>query len=130
MKRTVIAMMAMMFAVGTALASGDHAESAKADAAKDVKSQAVCPVMGRKVNKKLYVDYKGERLYVCCQGCVKMVKKNPEKWFKKAKAGGVTLDKVPVKKAATAGQAVCAPGQKCAAPQKMKFGCVGTCTCM
>ncbi len=45
--------------------------------------QTKCPVMGRKIDKKIYTDYKGRRVYFCCQGCVKAFKKNPEKYLKR-----------------------------------------------
>jgi YHS domain-containing protein len=42
-----------------------------------------CPVMiGRPVKEKFFVDYKGERTYLCCAPCVKAFKKNPEKYLK------------------------------------------------
>lgn len=49
-------------------------------------NQVICPVMGRKINPKLYYKYKGQKIYVCCQGCISAVKKNPEKYLKKVHA--------------------------------------------
>ena len=71
------------------------AESGKAAA---VKSQEKCPVMGGAVNKKLYVDYEGKRIYVCCKGCIPELKKNAAKYVEKLEKEGVTLDTVPVAK--------------------------------
>ena len=59
--------------------------------------QAQCPVMGGKVNKNLYVDHDGKRIYVCCEGCVGAVKKDLDKYIKKLEAEGVTLDATPKK---------------------------------
>ncbi len=56
--------------------------------------QATCPIMGGKINKSLYVDHDGKRIYVCCQGCVGKVKEDPAKYIKKLEAEGVTLEKV------------------------------------
>jgi len=61
--------------------------------------QTECPVMGGAINKELYVDYKGERVYFCCAGCPETFKKNPEKYMKKLKAEGVELEKVPAEAA-------------------------------
>lgn len=47
------------------------------------KSQVSCPVQGGKINKELYADYKGERIYFCCAGCDKEFNKDPEKYLKK-----------------------------------------------
>ncbi len=45
--------------------------------------QKTCPVMeGRAINKKLYVDHNGQRIYVCCGGCIAQVQKDPEKAIK------------------------------------------------
>jgi YHS domain-containing protein len=52
------------------------------DAAK-AKVQTNCPVMGGKINKDIYTDYKGKRVYFCCGGCPSEFKKNPEKYMKK-----------------------------------------------
>jgi hypothetical protein len=49
--------------------------------------------MGGEVNKKLFVDYQGKRVYVCCNACVKPLKTDPEKHIKKLEAKGITLDK-------------------------------------
>lgn len=57
--------------------------------------QTECPVMGGAINKELYVDYKGERVYFCCVGCPETFRKDPEKYMKKLRAKGVELEKVP-----------------------------------
>ena len=49
---------------------------------KDLKPQATCPVMGGKVNKNVYADYEGKRVYFCCGGCDQTFKKDPEKYLK------------------------------------------------
>lgn len=60
--------------------------------------QTLCPVMeGRQVSSRLYVDYKGERIYACCVPCVKALKKNPEKYRDRLRAEGVVLEKAPAK---------------------------------
>jgi YHS domain-containing protein len=49
-----------------------------------LKPQTTCPVMaGQPIDKTLYVDYKGKRIYVCCGDCLEKLKKNPEKYLKK-----------------------------------------------
>ncbi|HUI93401.1 MAG TPA: hypothetical protein VLX68_14230 [Chitinivibrionales bacterium] len=64
--------------------AGVKSDSAKTAAAvKELRPQTTCPVMGGPINKNLYVDYKGKRIYVCCEGCLAEVKKNPEKYIKK-----------------------------------------------
>ena len=44
--------------------------------------KGTCPVMpGSRINPKFYVDYRGERIYLCCKACVKAFKKHPEKYL-------------------------------------------------
>ena len=59
------------------------------------KAQTICPIMGEKINKKFYADYKGKRVYFCCSACVPEFKKNPEKYMQKLK--GIELEAVPKK---------------------------------
>ena len=60
------------------------------------KPQATCPVMkGSPVNKSLYVDAEGYRIYVCCGGCENAVKADPAKYIAQMKAEGVELEKAP-----------------------------------
>lgn len=61
-----------------------------------VVAQTMCPVMGGAVNKALYVDYDGKRIYVCCAGCIDAVKKDPAKYVKELESKGITLAVTPV----------------------------------
>jgi YHS domain-containing protein len=47
------------------------------------KTQVACPVQGGKINKDLYVDYQGQRVYFCCPACIDIFKKDPEKFLRK-----------------------------------------------
>lgn len=58
--------------------------------------QTVCPVMGGKVNKDIYVDYQGKRIYFCCKGCDSKFKEDPEKYMKKMKDQGMKLEDAPL----------------------------------
>jgi len=71
------------------------AASVEAEKTAAVKPQTTCPVMGGAVNKKLYVDYEGKRIYMCCPGCKAELTKNPAKYVEKLEKAGVTLDTVP-----------------------------------
>lgn len=47
-------------------------------------AQTTCPVMeGNPIDPSLYVDYKGERVYLCCKTCVKLFSENPEAYLDK-----------------------------------------------
>lgn len=58
------------------------------------KTQTTCPVMGGKIDKKMYADYNGRRVYFCCSGCIPQFKSDPEKYLKKLEADGITPEPV------------------------------------
>ena len=58
-------------------------------------TQVNCPVMGGEINKDLYADYKGKRVYFCCPACIETFNKDPEKQIKKLQEEGVVLEKTP-----------------------------------
>ena len=45
--------------------------------------QKLCPVMGGAINKELYIEYKGKKVYFCCAGCKEPFEKDPEKYISK-----------------------------------------------
>ncbi|MBN2316406.1 MAG: YHS domain-containing protein [Sedimentisphaerales bacterium] len=45
--------------------------------------QKTCPVMGGAINKELFVEYKGKKVYFCCAGCEEQFQKEPEKYIAK-----------------------------------------------
>jgi YHS domain-containing protein len=59
------------------------------------KPQTTCPVMGGKINKQLYVDTNGFRIYICCEGCIGAIKAEPQKYIDKLTADGVEIGKTP-----------------------------------
>ena len=59
------------------------------------KSQVSCPVQGGKINKELYADYKGQRVYFCCPACIPIFKKDPENYLRKMRQQGVVPGKIP-----------------------------------
>ncbi len=48
-----------------------------------VGEQTICPVMGNPINKDIFVEYKGKKVYFCCPGCDKIFKEDPEKYLAK-----------------------------------------------
>jgi len=85
--KTVSLTLALMFLVaGYVLAEGDAAKS---------KPQTTCPVLGGKIDKDVYVDHQGKRIYLCCKGCIDTFKKDPAKYLKKLEDEGVSLEDTP-----------------------------------
>jgi YHS domain-containing protein len=89
MKRNLIFVLVLLttivFAV-SAMAAGDAPKG---------KPQTECPVLGGKIDKSVYTDYQGKRIYFCCSACIDDFKKDPEKYLKKLEEQGVTLEKSP-----------------------------------
>jgi len=96
MKKTklVVLMMVIVTVMGFAVNGFAGTGDSKFPKGKPQVFQTTCPVMGGKINKKLYVDYKGKRIYVCCGGCISTVKADPEKYIKKLEKEGVTVMRV------------------------------------
>ncbi|MCL5279762.1 MAG: YHS domain-containing protein [Planctomycetes bacterium] len=45
--------------------------------------QTTCPVMGNPIDKNIFVEYQGKKVYFCCKGCPDMFRANPEKYLAK-----------------------------------------------
>jgi len=45
--------------------------------------QTTCPVMDGAINKELYTEYKGKKVYFCCEGCKEKFEENPEQYIAK-----------------------------------------------
>ena len=45
--------------------------------------QTLCPVMDQPINKELFVEYEGKKVYFCCPGCEETFAKAPEKYIEK-----------------------------------------------
>ena len=45
--------------------------------------QTICPVMEGPINKDLYTEYKGQKVYFCCAGCKEKFEQEPEKYIAK-----------------------------------------------
>lgn len=58
------------------------------------KAQTKCPIKGGDIDKDVYTDYKGMRIYYCCPGCDKTFLKSPEKYLSEMKAEHVTPAKL------------------------------------
>jgi YHS domain-containing protein len=52
-------------------------------AAQAAGEQTTCPVMGGPIDKSIFVEYKGKKVYFCCNGCVASFQQEPEKYVAK-----------------------------------------------
>ncbi len=82
-KLVVLVLALAMFPAGSALAAAAP------------QYQTTCPVLGGNVDREVYVDYQGKRIYFCCKGCDAEFKKDPEKYLQKMKEQGISPEKAP-----------------------------------
>jgi YHS domain-containing protein len=75
----------------TVKASAKKVKEPKAATTK-LKPQSTCPVLGSPIDKSLYVDYQGKRIYVCCAECIDKVKKSPAKYLEKIRKSGQSVE--------------------------------------
>lgn len=59
------------------------------------KAQSDCPVMKAPINKGVFADHQGKRVYFCCGSCKGKFLADPDKYVKEMEAAGVQLEKVP-----------------------------------
>ena len=55
----------------------------KEKAASAATEQTTCPVMGGAINKNIFTEYKGKKVYFCCPSCKDIFEKDPEKYVSK-----------------------------------------------
>jgi YHS domain-containing protein len=84
---------ALLLACALLLAPLGPAFAAEPSAA--AKPQSLCPVLAFPINKSLFVDYEGKRIYFCCDGCQKEFNQDPAGHVKKMEDQGVLLEKTP-----------------------------------
>jgi YHS domain-containing protein len=66
-------------------ASGDGQGTAAAESVSEAPAvaQARCPVMGGSIDRAIYADYEGRRVYFCCTGCIAAFEKDPAMYLAK-----------------------------------------------
>ncbi len=88
----IFGVLTLMVAVGTFVgcsknnddhAGHDHMAHQAAQSAKNAVEQTMCPVMDAPINKNLFVEYEGKKVYFCCPGCEAEFTSNPEKYLDK-----------------------------------------------
>ncbi len=58
----------------------------------DLKPQAVCPVMGGQIDKNVFMEYQGQRIYFCWPGCKEIFSKDAEKYMRELADKKVILE--------------------------------------
>jgi len=88
MKRGIVSVVLVLglFLYGSLVVVGQSAAGSS--------SQAKCPVMGLGIDQKVYVDFEGKRVYLCCSNCVEKFKADPAGYVNKLESQGVTLAEI------------------------------------
>ncbi len=63
--------------------------------ASDAQVLAKCPVMGMKIDEKVYTDHEGKRIFFCCKHCIGKFEAEPGAYLKKLESEGVTPADIP-----------------------------------
>lgn len=96
-KNVKIAITAVMMLIALIVFAGCEKEPAAQTPAKETAAtaqtgetqaeaivQTTCPVMeGNPIDKSLFVEYEGKKVYFCCKGCPEKFLANPEKYVAK-----------------------------------------------
>ncbi|HEY5653932.1 MAG TPA: efflux RND transporter periplasmic adaptor subunit [Pontiella sp.] len=61
--------------------------------------QSLCPIMGNPINKEVFVDHNGYRIYFCCPGCDTTFKDDPDKYIEQMKSEGAQPERVEMQHA-------------------------------
>jgi YHS domain-containing protein len=62
----------------------EHAMTAEASAQNAAAGeQTICPVMGNPIDKSVFVEYQGKKVYFCCPDCKAKFNADPEKYIAK-----------------------------------------------
>ena len=65
-----------------AASTAEEAKKTAETAAAEIE-QTVCPVTGDKIDKNIFVEYKGKKVYFCMESCKTAFEKDPEKYIAK-----------------------------------------------
>jgi len=63
--------------------------------AADGTEQTICPVMGGRIDKTVFTEYEGTKVYFCCPGCIAEFHKDPRKYLDKLPQFGGSQKAVP-----------------------------------
>lgn len=78
------------------LAAAIFAQSKAAGNAPAKVPQTLCPIMGEKINRSVYADYQGKRVYFCCKNCIDEFGKAPADTARQMEGKGIILDAAQV----------------------------------
>ena len=66
----------------TAIETAEEAKKTVTEVVAEIE-QTTCPVMEGPINKNIFAEYKGKKVYFCCPACKEKFEKEPEKYLSK-----------------------------------------------
>jgi YHS domain-containing protein len=95
--KTILNLMALVALALPAMAQ-DHDHNTHNTAEKVAaapSAQTTCPISGEKLeDKELFIDYEGQRVYLCCKKCVKKFNAFPDKWIATLAKNGESVQNI------------------------------------
>jgi YHS domain-containing protein len=94
--RTILNLMALVALAMPAMAQDhDHKAHENSEMKMAPTAQTTCPVSGEKLeDKELFVDYEGQRVYLCCKKCVKKFNAFPDKFIATLAKNGESVQNI------------------------------------
>ena len=59
-----------------------------------IRLQTHCPVMNLPIDRSLFHDHDGWRIYVCCPGCLEEVRERADEMVREHAAKGIAFERV------------------------------------
>jgi YHS domain-containing protein len=75
-------------------------QTEKAVAEVTAKAQSVCAVCGNPINKEIFSDVDGKRVYFCCAACKAKFDADSKTYLEKMQKDGITPEAIPAAPAA------------------------------
>ena len=64
------------------VAAAEDTATEAAETVAETLEQTTCPVMEGPINRAIYVEHEGKKVYFCCKGCETQFQEDPEKYVK------------------------------------------------
>ncbi len=90
----MVVFVAVMVAAPAMSADEEKKAEIKTELPEGYNAQTTCPVMGGKITSTSFMDYQGQRVYFCCDGCEGSMLKDPDKFFEQAAKDKVMFENV------------------------------------
>jgi hypothetical protein len=71
--------------------SAERPEGPEAGDEENIRLQTHCPIMNLPIDRALYHDHEGQRIYVCCPGCLDEVRERAAEIISEHAARGIVL---------------------------------------